>query len=269
MPAATAESPRGRVAANRLRTSSGYRPAERERGIVPAPLPGLLVPDACARTARAPTIKGPIAMRNRITTATAGLAAALLLALVRRTATASRLSYSIQGIQNSVVEPHLLRRSEGGVPITCPVTLEGSFLERTLTKVTKRASRAASRELATRRTAAKVSATILAATLPWEVTYQSFTGTLPNDNRRPLCADRRRPSRSNRGSGIVCLARTSSESPAAGEASREAGGNITSLTTDSSLADTDHRQRRMPRDSASSPAAAKCSSRAAPRPASR
>ena len=72
-------------------------------------------------------------MRNHFTTATAVLAAALLLAL-SVTSAASRLSYSSKEFR---IMWSSLRFSaaEGGVSITCPVTLEGSFLERTSTKV--------------------------------------------------------------------------------------------------------------------------------------
>lgn len=169
-------------------------------------------------------------MRNRTMSAAAALAAALLLAL-SVTASASRLSYSSKEFR--IVWASLsFSAEEGGVTITCPVTLEGSFLERTSTKVRD--------ELSARITRSTVGAcregraTILAETQPWNVTYQSFTGTLPNITgvRYALinAAFQVEP-----GLGIVCLARTSRESPGAGEARREAGGAITSLTTDSSL----------------------------------
>jgi hypothetical protein len=169
-------------------------------------------------------------MRNRITTAAAVLAAALLLAL-SVASSASKLSYSSKEFR--IVWASLSFSAEGGgVAITCPVTLEGSFSSRTWAKVRD--------ELAARITSSTVGtcregrATILAETQPWSVTYQSFTGTLPNITgvRYALinAAFQVEP-----GLGIVCLARTSRESPGAGEARREAGGSITSLTTDSSL----------------------------------
>jgi hypothetical protein len=170
-------------------------------------------------------------MRYRFTTASAVLAAALLLAL-SVTSAASRLSYSSKEFR--IVWASLsFSASEGGVAIICPVTLEGSFLERTSPKVRN--------QLAARITTATVGAcqegngTILAMSLPWEVTYQSFTGTLPTITgvRYALvgAAFQIEP-----GLGITCLARTSTESPAAGEARRDANGRITSLITDSSLA---------------------------------
>jgi hypothetical protein len=169
-------------------------------------------------------------MRNHVTTAAAVLAAALLLAL-SAASSASRLSYSSKEFR--IMWASLtFSAEEGGVSITCPVTLEGSFLERTATKVRD--------QLAARITSSNVgtctegTATILTETQPWDVTYQSFTGTLPNITgvRYALlnAAFQVEP-----GLGIVCLARTSREWPAAGEARREASGRITSLTTDSSL----------------------------------
>lgn len=170
-------------------------------------------------------------MRNRVTTASAVLAAALLLAL-SLTSAASRLSYSSREFR--IVWASLsFSAAEGGVSITCPVTLEGSFLERTATKV--RNALAARITAATVGTCQEGGGTILAMSLPWEVTYQSFTGTLPNITgvRYALIGA---GFQIEPGLGIRCLARTSSESPAAGEARRDANGRITSLIADSSLA---------------------------------
>lgn len=169
-------------------------------------------------------------MRNRFTTAVVALAAALLLAL-SITAAASRLSYSVKEFR--IMWATLsFSAEEGGVSITCPVTLEGSFLERTSIKV--RDALSAKITNATVGTCREGSATILAATLPWDVTYQSFTGTLPNITsvRYALlnAAFQVEP-----GLGIVCLARTSRTFPAAGDATRDANGRITSLSADSSL----------------------------------
>jgi hypothetical protein len=169
-------------------------------------------------------------MRNRITTATAALAAALLLAL-SVTASASRLSYSSREFR--IIWASLtFSAAEGGPPITCPVTLEGSFLERTSAKVRNTLSARITR--ASLGTCQEGSATILSASLPWEVTYQSFTGTLPNMTgvRYSLI---RAAFQVEPGLGVLCLARMTTESPGAGDARREAGGKITSLTPDSSL----------------------------------
>ena len=169
-------------------------------------------------------------MRTRYASATTALAAALLLAL-SVTASANRLSYSVKEFR-IMWSTLSFSAEEGGVSITCPVTLEGSFLERTHQKVVGALS--AKITSATVGACTEGHATILAATEPWDVTYQSFTGTLPGITgvRYALlnAAFQVEP-----GLGIVCLARTSREWPAAGEARRDTSGRITSLTTDSSL----------------------------------
>lgn len=170
-------------------------------------------------------------MRTRITTAVVASAAALLLGL-SLPAAASRLSYSAREFR---IMWSTLRFSaeEGGVSITCPVTLEGAFLERTSNKVRDQLRARITRS--TVGTCREGNATILAETQPWDVTYQSFTGTLPNITsvRYALlnAAFQVEP-----GLGIVCLARTTREAPAAGDASRDANGRIVSLTADSALA---------------------------------
>ncbi|MGN6189507.1 MAG: hypothetical protein ACTHOE_11445 [Conexibacter sp.] len=158
------------------------------------------------------------------------LAAALLLALPV-SAAATRLSYSEN--QFRIIWSTLkFSAEEGGVSITCPVTLEGSFSTRTFNKVREAVSARITRS--TVGICREGSATILAETVPWEVTYQSFSGTLPNITsvRYALlgAAFQVEP-----GLGIVCLARTSSTFPAAGNAARDANGRITSLSADSSL----------------------------------
>lgn len=169
-------------------------------------------------------------MRSWFITTVAALVAALLFAL-SLPAAARNLSYSSKEFR--IMWASLsFSAAEGGVSITCPVTLEGSFLERTATKV-----RDALRARITRSTVGTCvegRATILAETQPWDVTYQSFTGVLPNISgvRYALlnAAFQVEP-----GLGIVCLARTTTQYPAAGDAARDANGRITSLTPDSSL----------------------------------
>jgi hypothetical protein len=169
-------------------------------------------------------------MRNRFTIAVVALVAALLFAL-SLPAAARNLSYSSKEFR--IMWASLsFSAEEGGISITCPVTLEGSFEERTATKV-----RDAQRARITRSTVGTCiegRATILAETQPWEVTYQSFTGVLPNISgvRYALL----NAAFQVEASGITCLARTSTQFPAAGDAARDANGRITSLTPDSSLA---------------------------------
>ncbi|HEX4804679.1 MAG TPA: hypothetical protein VFU94_02155 [Conexibacter sp.] len=173
-------------------------------------------------------------MRNRIAIALAALGAALALAAAVGSASANRLSYSetrFRIIWTSLT----FSGSTGGFPITCPVTLEGSFHSATLSKVREAAVASITRAIVNNLGCTEGQATILGESLPWTVTYQGFGGTLPNivSVRHALigAAFQVEP-----GLGVVCLARSTAAFPAAGEAAREAGGNITSLTPDGSLA---------------------------------
>ncbi len=173
-------------------------------------------------------------MRNRTRAACAALAAACSLALTVGSASANRLSYSSQGFR--IIWTSLTFSESGGdFPISCPVTLEGSFNSATFAKVRDAQAGLITRAVVNNPSCSEGQATILSETLPWHVTYQSFSGTLPAilSVRYDLlgAAFRIEP-----GLGVVCLARSSETFPAAGEASRESRGNITSLTPDASLA---------------------------------
>lgn len=172
-------------------------------------------------------------MRNRISVALAALAAALTLAVAVESASANRLSYSSQAFK--IIWTSLTFSESGGnFPISCPVTLEGSFHSRTMAKVRDALVAFISRAVVNNPACTEGQATILSASLPWHVTYQGFSGSLPSMTgvRHYLigAAFQVEP-----GLGISCLARSTTTSPAAGDATREAGGSITSLTPDSSL----------------------------------
>jgi hypothetical protein len=171
-------------------------------------------------------------MRNRSRTVLAAFTAAFAMALGVGVASANRLSYSNQGFRITWSQL-TFSESGGGLPIRCPVTLEGSFHSRTLMKV--RDALVSHITRAVIGVCQEGNGTILTASLPWHITYQSFSGTLPamTGIRHNLigAAFQIEP-----GLGIVCLARTTATSPAAGDANREAGGNITSLSPDPSLA---------------------------------
>ncbi len=169
-------------------------------------------------------------MRIHYATAVAALTAALLLAVSIPVA-ARNLSYSSREFR-IVWSTLSFSAEEGGVAIRCPVTLEGAFLERTSVKSPGTVSARITRS--TVGTCREGNATILAETEPWDVTYESFTGALPNITsvRYQLL---RAAFQVEPGIGIVCLARTSREFPAAGDATRDSFGRITSLNPDSSL----------------------------------
>lgn len=169
-------------------------------------------------------------MRNR-SCALAALAAALVLGCAVGSASANRLSYSHQGFR-IMWETLTFSESGGGFPITCRVTLEGSFHSATMNKT--EGAQVAHISRASIGSCAEGHATILNAALPWTVLFESASGTLPaiTGVRHALigAAFQVEPT-----VGIVCLARTSGEFPAAGDADREARGDIISLTPDPEL----------------------------------
>jgi hypothetical protein len=172
-------------------------------------------------------------MRKRIGASLVALSATLTLALAVGSASANRLSYSSQ-LFRIIWTSLTFSESGGNFPISCPVTLEGSFHSRTMAKVTEALVAYINRAIVNNPGCTEGQATILSETLPWHVTFQGFSGTLPaiTGVRHYLigAAFQIEP-----GLGIRCLARSTATSPAAGDATREAGGNITSLTPDSSL----------------------------------
>lgn len=173
-------------------------------------------------------------MRHSSRTVIAGLTAALALALSVGSASANRLSYSEQAFR--IIWTRLIfSESGGGFPINCPVTLEGTFHEHTFAKTRDLLAGYITNAVVNNAGCSEGHATILRASIPWHVTFQSFTGTLPaiTGVRYNLigAAFQIEP-----GFGLSCLASSSARSPAAGNASREMGGNITSLQPDSSLA---------------------------------
>ncbi len=170
-------------------------------------------------------------MRRACTPALAALTAALMMALAVSSASARTIRYSEQYFR-IIWSSLTFSGSGGGFPITCPVTLEGSFHQSTFVKVEG--------ALVAHITSAAVgfciegSATILSETLPWHVQYASFTGVLPRIEtvRHYLvgAAFAVEPT-----FGVVCLARSTQEEPAAGDANREGGGSIISLSADPKL----------------------------------
>jgi len=173
-------------------------------------------------------------MRNRIHVALAAVLGALTLAVAAHAASARNLSYSNQTYR--IIWTSLTFSESGGnFPISCPVTLEGSFHSRTFAKVLNLLSGYITRAVVNNAACTEGQATILSESLPWHVNYQGFSGTLPViiGVRYYLigAAFQVEP-----GLGVSCLARSSTTFPAAGDAAREAGGNITSLTPDPELA---------------------------------
>jgi hypothetical protein len=127
-------------------------------------------------------------MRNSAKLALAALAAALMLASAVSTASARSLSTSNQNIRATW---RSLEFRSPIVTIRCPVTLEGSFHARTIQKMARTLIGAIT--AATVNQGACTNGRGIAfngrepygggtapQTLPWHLTYEAFTGTLPN-----------------------------------------------------------------------------------------
>jgi len=105
------------------------------------------------------------------------LMATFLLASAVGTASAGRLSVSSQRFR--VAWSRLEFQSEVAT-VRCPVTLEGSFHSATIAKIARLLIGAVTRVNIREASCQEGSASINNATLPWHVTYESFSGTLPN-----------------------------------------------------------------------------------------
>ncbi|HZV74772.1 MAG TPA: hypothetical protein VFF79_13740 [Conexibacter sp.] len=119
-------------------------------------------------------------MRTHTKLALAALTATLLMALAVNTASANNISVSNQFFR--VVWSPLTFIGEGSpLRIVCNVTLEGSFHSATIVKTIGSLVGYVTRGIAGGCT--ELSATVLTATLPWHVTYEGFSGRLPNISR--------------------------------------------------------------------------------------
>lgn len=117
-------------------------------------------------------------MRNLAKLTFAALAATALLGLTVSTASANHLSVSEPGYRITWTSLEFVSFLGGAV--RCGVTLEGEFTSATINKTAN--------AVIGNNTVGNVNgaactgghATILRETLPWKVTYEAFTGTLPN-----------------------------------------------------------------------------------------
>ncbi len=167
-------------------------------------------------------------MRTRSRLLLAGLAAALTLAAATTAAPANNLSVSEREFRVTWTR---LTFIAAGTSIVCELSLSGRFHARGLSKVTG--------GLVGFITAASLgrcergSATVLGETLPWFITYNGFTGTLPVITGVRLNI----VNASFRAAGATpCLARTDTAEPFGVTASVEARGQITGLVANSALA---------------------------------
>jgi hypothetical protein len=111
------------------------------------------------------------------------LTAALALAAAISTASARRLEISNTGIRAVFAELTFANTAAGeGIEAICPVTLEGSFHSRTISKVTGQLIGFITRAIEGTcvGTGGAEAFGILQASLPWHIRYDSFEGALPN-----------------------------------------------------------------------------------------
>jgi hypothetical protein len=119
-------------------------------------------------------------MRTHTKLTLAALTATLVMALAVNTASANNISLSNQTFR--VVWSPLNFIGEGSsVRGVCNVTIEGSFHSRTIVKTIGALIGYVTRAIAGGCT--ENSATVLTATLPWHITYEGFSGRLPNITR--------------------------------------------------------------------------------------
>ncbi len=154
------------------------------------------------------------------------LLAATALAAAISSASANNLSISNRNIRVTWTSLELSNTITSEV-VRCPVTLEGSFTESTIRKVLRALIGVVSRAAVAGASCTGGSATIRQETLPWRLTYDGFTGTLPNITSVKLLLIR--ASFEIRTSLATCQAITTEEEPAIGIANLGTGGEVTGL----------------------------------------
>lgn len=169
-------------------------------------------------------------MQNTTKLVFAGLAATILMSLAVGSASARRIETSEQGFLARWTTESPLIFSAAGNRVSCPVTLEGSFHSKTLSKVCG--------QLVGHISTAQVppasppcqggTATALTETLPWHIQYVSFAGTLPRITRIRLQLVGARFAIT--AGGVTCLAGTTQAHPAVSDVNVSATtGEATSL----------------------------------------
>ena len=110
------------------------------------------------------------------------------------------------------------------------MTLEGSFHSRTLVKSVGSLTGLITRIVFNAPACTNGRGTLLSETLPWHLTYQGFTGTLPSIGTIRFSIIRAAFQIETEGN--VCLAVTTPEEPATAIANLGVGSVVTSLTAD-------------------------------------
>jgi hypothetical protein len=124
-------------------------------------------------------------MHTRTKLALTTLTASLLMSLAVSSATAGRLSTTNTRFRITWNELRFVEVGGGtGLQMTCRLTLEGSFHSATIRKTPGALAGAVTRGIIDsnncRGALEPHRASVLQETLPWHLTYESFSGTLPN-----------------------------------------------------------------------------------------
>jgi hypothetical protein len=148
-------------------------------------------------------------------------------------ASASRLSVSNRNIRWTFAR---YTSNNAGIEISCELTLEGSFHSNTITKV--RGTLIGHMNRTSVRSGCSGGwgdMRFLNESLPWHITYQSFSGSLPSITA--VTVDVIGFSWNYRGlGGGTCLYRSTTAGPARWILNREAGGLITGVRADETIA---------------------------------
>jgi len=132
---------------------------------------------------------------------------------------------------------HPLTLSLGGNNFSCPLTLLGTFNERTIPKTNTQVGRIRHVEPSTGAEPSPCTGgtlTILNETLPWGISYVGFTGRLPAIEKIRLSLTGVAFRITPRGSA-TCLAGTTTRNPGFGEASVGTGGRVEGLRADETI----------------------------------
>lgn len=151
--------------------------------------------------------------------------ASLLLALAVSSASARNLSSSNQNVR---VMWNSLEFASSIVTVRCLITLEGSFHSKTIAKVAGSLIGAITRVDIKRESCTNGQSLPRDETLPWHITYEGFSGTLPNFTGTFLVVSRFRWLLSSSGLCNNGEYGTATDS-ITGRINREAGGALTTI----------------------------------------
>jgi hypothetical protein len=169
-------------------------------------------------------------MRNRTKVVMGAMTAALLLSIAVSAASANRLASSETRFRQYFSALAFGPEQANGGNVTCPVTLEGTFHSRTISKVLESLVGYVTSALVGNEQCRNGEATVFKETLPWHIRYGGFAGALPGITSVTLRLVLSRFRIHSNSLGTTCTSTTSSGSPAIG-ISTVTSGTITLLST--------------------------------------